>query len=236
MRLILAGPALAAALLTITACRSTAHSGPRHAALPANAVPCASRSQTPSVKPEPIQTKLEWRAEELRDSSVRMTIGDVSLAPEDAKAVRVTDYHAPGSETACDYVKITAAHGWWCSTTVSPVAVNGEIVVGGAQPRAQIHSAGFRTHRSGRTAKMRQHYTIERDSWSGWRPYDDRGRTNWTSQQDQSGHRVSAPCPQGRVGSYDYRLAVSVEIDGIQADESSAASTEIRTHCGTGVS
>ncbi|MEU6318013.1 hypothetical protein [Streptomyces sp. NPDC047009] len=223
-------------MLTITACRSTADSGLRHAALPTNATPCASRSQTPSVKPEPIQTKLEWRAEELRDSSVRMTIGDVGLAPKDPNAVRVTDYHAPGSETACDYVKIIAVHGWWCTTTVSPVAVNGEIVVGGAQPRAQIHSAGFHTRCSGRTAKMRQHYTIERDSWSGWRRYDNHGQTDWTSQQDQSGHAVSAPCPQGRVGTYNYRLAVSVEIDGIQADDSMAASAEIRTDCGTGVS
>ncbi|MFF0627359.1 hypothetical protein [Streptomyces sp. NPDC004296] len=89
---------------------------------------------------------------------------------------------------------------------------------------------------AGRTAPMRQHYEIQRDSWSGWRPYGERGHTLWTPAQDPSGGPVAASCPRGRVGTYTYRLAVTVEVAGRTVDDSPAASPQIRTDCGTGVS
>ncbi|MFG2881136.1 hypothetical protein ACGFYV_02210 [Streptomyces sp. NPDC048297] len=165
-----------------------------------------------------------------------MTIGDVDAAPKDSRAVRRTDYRAPGSQTECDNTRIVKVRGWWCATTVSSIAQDGEIVLGGAKPRARIHSAGFRTRCSGHPPRIRQHYGIERDSWSGWRPYSERRLTTWTSGRRQSHGKVSVPCPAGRVGTYNYRLAVAVEAEGIAADDSPAASAPIRTDCGTGVS
>jgi hypothetical protein len=184
----------------------------------------------------PYQTKIAWRAEKLADGSLRMTVGDVDAAPKDPEAVRVTDYRTPGSQAECDNVKIIRVHGWWCATTVSRIGQDGEIVLGGAEPRARIRSAGFRTRCSGRPARMRQHYQVQRDSWSGWRSYGEHEHTAWTHEQRQDHGTVSVPCPSGRVGTYDYRLAVAVEVDGIDADDSTAASADIRTDCGTGVS
>ncbi|MGG2464935.1 hypothetical protein ACO0M4_35135 [Streptomyces sp. RGM 3693] len=237
----LAATALAG-LLTLTACQPGAQDQPdpqgaRHpAALPENATPCASVTPAPSPAPDPILTRLAWRSEELPDGSLRTTVGDIDAAPKDPRTVRRADYRAPDSRTDCANVKILTVHGWWCTTTVSRTVQDGEIVVGGARPRARIHSAGFRTHCAGRTARMRQHYEIQRDSWSGWRPYGERGYTPWTPAQDQSGGPVAASCPRGRVGTYAYRLAVTVEVAGLTVDDSPAASPRIRTDCGTGVS
>ena len=92
---------------------------------------------------------------------------------------------------------------------------------------------------------MRQRYQIQRSSWSGWRDYSAPQVSPWTSQQELAAtSQVSAPCPQGRVGTYDYRLAVAVELnDGtLPLDDSNlkkrhlAASPPIRTDCGTGAS
>ncbi|MGW0082398.1 hypothetical protein [Streptomyces sp. NPDC003393] len=227
-------------LVAVTGCRSGSRAAhPR--ALPVTAAPCASHSATSrtagsSATPRPLQTKIAWRAEELADGSLRMTIGDVGAAPKDPKAVRTTDYRAPGSQFECDNVRIIKVHGWWCTTSVSRIGQDGEIVLGGAEPRARIHSAGFRTRCSERPARMRQRYEIQRDSWSGWRGYSKPGHTAWTRQQHQDHGLVSVPCPDGRVGTYNYRLAVTVEVAGIEADDSTAASAVIRTDCGTGVS
>ncbi len=199
--------------------------------------PCARVSRPPGETSQPPSvTKLAWRSERMRDGSVRMTVGDVDAAPRDPSAMLTTDYRAPDDSGDCYGVRIVTVRGWWCATTVSPVAESGPIVVGGAAPQAHVRSAGFRSHCSGRTARMRQAYQIQRDSWSGWRSYDDWGYTGWTTRQDQTGPAVTALCPRGRVGTYDYRLAVSVEVDGIQVQPSSASSPTIRTDCGTGTS
>lgn len=161
----------------------------------------------------------------------------MNAAPRDPKAVRVTSYRAPESKTACDAYRIEKVHGWWCSTTVSPIHVDGEIVVGGAEPRAHIKSAGFITRCHGTLpGRVRQVYGFERDSWSGWRDYTDPLHTDWTTAQHQHETKPSALCPQGRTGTYDYRLAVSIEIEGVTVGDSRAASAPIRTDCGTGVS
>lgn len=237
-----AGTVLAAvlgvAVVAATAgCRPTAQTAAHRAGRPPQTeMPCAAMSPRPTPAPSPIQTKLAWRSETMGDGSIRMTVGDIDAAPKAAGAVRLADYRAPGSAGDCQDVKIVTAHGWWCTTTVSPVAEDGEIVVGGAAPRAHVRSAGFRTHCSGRTARLRQHYEVQRDSWSGWRAYSDRAYTPWTAAQDQPGVLVTALCPQGRVGTYHYRLGVAVEVAGFTVDDSTAASAEIRTDCGTGVS
>ncbi|PJN11905.1 hypothetical protein CG723_13855 [Streptomyces sp. CB01635] len=109
-------------------------------------------------------------------------------------------------------------------------------MLGGAAPRATIHSAGFRTHCSGHHARIRQRHEIQRDSWSGRRAYSKRRDTPWTTAQHQAHGTVSAPCPRGPVGTYNYRLAVTVEVAGIWADDSPAASAGIRADCGTGIS
>lgn len=226
----------AVCLLAVAGCRSEVSSA-RQPELPATASPCASPSAgAPSSTGQPFETKIAWRAEELTDRSLRMTIGDVDTAPKSPDAVRSTDYRAPGSQTECDDVRIIKVHGWWCATTVAPIAQDGEIVLGGATPRARIHSTGFLTHCSGRAPRIRQHYLIQRDSWSGWRSYSEPGYTAWTREQDQAHAAVSVPCPAGRVGTYNYRLAVAVDVDGIQADDSTAASAAIRADCGTGIS
>jgi hypothetical protein len=235
-------PALAvmavAALVAVTGCRSGGGTGAaaRPATLPQFTTPCASPSASPSPSPQPLQTKLAWRAEELPGGAVRMTVGDVAAAPKAPRAVRTVDYRAPGSRSECDDTRIIKVRGWWCATTVAPVAEQGAIVLGGARPRARVHSAGFATRCAGRHPRIRQHFEVQRDSWSGWRDYSERAHTAWTRAQRQSHGRVSTPCPRGRVGTYDYRLAVAVEVEGIRADDSTAASAQIRTDCGTGVS
>lgn len=75
-----------------------------------------------------------------------------------------------------------------------------------------------------------------RDNWSGWRAYSKRGHTPWTTVQHQAHGTVSAPCPRGRAGTYNYRLTVTVEVAGIKADDSPAANAGIRADCGTGIS
>ncbi|MEU8486916.1 hypothetical protein [Streptomyces sp. NPDC048641] len=130
-----------------------------------------------------------------------MTIRDVDAAPKDPKSVRGNSYHAPAGQTECDNVRIIKMHGWCYTTTVSSVAQDGEITLGGATPRATIHCPGFRPYCSGHPARIRQHHEIQRDSWSGWRAYSKRGRTPWTAAQHQAHGTVSTPCPRGRGGT-----------------------------------
>ncbi|MFE2989611.1 hypothetical protein [Streptomyces sp. NPDC059262] len=156
--------------------------------------------------------------------------------PTDPKSVRSNDCRAPSRRTECDNVGIIKVHGWWCTTTVSSVMQDGEVVIGGATPRATIHSAGFRTRCSGNHARIRQHHEVQRDSWSGRRAYNARGHTPWTTAQHQDHGTVAAPCPRGRVDTCNYRLAIAVEIAGIKADDSPTASADIRADCATGIS
>lgn len=172
----------------------------------------------------------------MSDGSLRMTVGDVDEAPRDPKAVQVTSYRAPASEHTCDEERIVKVKDWWCTTTVKPVEVDGEIVVGGDEPRARIKSSGFSTRCSDRPERMRQVYRVERDSWSGWRGYGDFAYSAWTQAQRQRDAGVSVPCPLGRVGTYNYRLAVRIEVDGVQVGDSRAASPAVRADCGTGSS
>jgi hypothetical protein len=165
-----------------------------------------------------------------------MTIGDIDAAPRAPGARQILDYRHPGSDLWCDRVGIVRAKGWWCITTVDRIALSGEIIVGGAAPRARLHSAGFSTRCSSRPHQMREQYQIQRDSWTGWRGYDDLHTTSWTTQQQQANGQVSVLCPHGRVGTYKYRLAVTVDIDSIPVGDSPAASAPIRTDCGTGIS
>jgi hypothetical protein len=165
-----------------------------------------------------------------------MTVGDVAAAPTDPKAVRVTGYRAPEAPSACDAYRIEKVHGWWCSTTVAPIRLHGEIVVGGAKPRAHLGGAGFTTRCHGRPGRVRQVYGFDRDSWSGRRDYSDPRSTRWTAEQRRQHGKLSTPCPKGRVGTYDYRLAVRLEIEGGTVGDSWAHSAPLRTDCGTGVS
>jgi hypothetical protein len=226
---------LAATVLGCVAVPSGSAGTPAQARRP-SPTPCASRTATPSPRPTPYDVKLAWRAEQAADGSVRMTVGDVEAAPEDPKAVRTTSYRAPEARSECDAHRIEKVHGWWCSTTVSPIRLDGEIVLGGAKPRARVESAGFTTRCHGRPGRVRQVYGFDRDSWSGWRDYSDEQHTPWTAAQRQHAGRLSAACPKGRVGTYDYRLAVRLEIDGVTVGSSWARSAPIRTDCGTGVS
>lgn len=76
----------------------------------------------------------------------------------------------------------------------------------------------------------------QRNSRSGRRADSARGHTPWATARHQDQGAVSAPCPRGRVGTNNYRLAVAVEVAGIKADDSPAAGTDIRADCGTGIS
>lgn len=210
--------------------------GPHTAALPPSPTPCASRTAIPTPRPTPTATKLTWRAEEQADGSVTMTIGDVDAAPHAGDTVRTASYAAPSDPNECDTVRITRVDGWWCTTTVTPVSESGAIVVGGAAPEARLSDGGFATHCSGRSGRFRQVYRFQRDAWDGWRDYSATYTTPWTSGQDQSGARIDVPCPQGRTGTYDYRLTVQVEVTGVTVGDSQAASARIRQDCGTGVS
>ncbi|MGP4113257.1 hypothetical protein ACTWP5_20370 [Streptomyces sp. 4N509B] len=209
---------------------------PGNATLPPSPTPCASWTPHGSPPP-PSETRLAYRAEEMADGSIHMTVGDVDAAPENPDAVAAVDHRAPASVVDCETVRIETVEGWWCTTTVEPVAVEGEIVVGGAEPRARIGADGFATRCHGRLpGRLRQVHEIQRDSWSGWRPYTEEAYTEWTGRRRQREGAVSEPCPRGRVGTYDYRLAVRVEVEGMTVGESLAASAPIRTDCGTGVS
>ncbi|MFW6690316.1 hypothetical protein [Streptomyces sp. MAR4 CNX-425] len=209
---------------------------PGGSVLPESPTPCASWS--PGHTPEPPHlTRVTYRAEEFEDGSVVMTVGDVDAAPQDPDAVRTVDYREPAAVTECETVRIEPVSGWWCATTVEPIAVEGEIVVGGAEPRAEIGGEGFATECHGDLpGRMRQVSVLERDSWSGWRDYGDPRYTSWTRARSQQGPARTEPCPQGRTGTYNYRLAVRVEVDSVTVGESWAASPHIRTDCGTGVS
>lgn len=242
--------ALAPVLLALTAsavltgCHVTVDAGPAGAPrTPRTEQPCPSRTpaspSSPLPTPAPVSTKLPWRAATMPDGSVRMTVGDIDLAPAVHGAASLADYRAPGDDIECEQVRILRAHGWWCTTTVAGIVEQGEIVVGGAAPRARIRSTGrpaFRTMCGGTVPRHRQRYAIERDSWSGYRAYARRAFTPWTTAGAQSGPSVSTPCPAGRVGTYNYRLAVTVEVDGYTADPSEAAGAPLRKDCGTGVS
>jgi hypothetical protein len=230
-------PRALAALATVMAIATSGCGtpGPDSAALPDDPTPCASHT-APTPSPTPTETKLPWRAEELPDGSLRMTVGDIDAAPDAPRTRGSVDYRAPADTTECDEVRIAPVKGWWCVTTVQKVAESGEIVVGGAEPRAEVHSAGFGTRCSGRPGAMRQAYRFERDSWSAWRPYSHTLYTQWTNEQRQDGGRVSVPCPSGRVGTYNYHLWVQVDIEGLPVGDSGAASARIRADCGTGVS
>lgn len=233
-----------AVLLGLTAAAGCGPADPSSAALPGSPRPCASRtaprpskSGTPRPVPSPTEAKLAWRAEELPDGSVRMTVGDVAAAPRDDDAVRTVDYRAPTYAGECDSVRIVKAHGWWCTTSVREIRVSGEIVVGGAEPRARIEGGGFTTRCSGpRPGRMRQVYRVERDSWSGWRGYGPMRETPWTPAPEQGQRPPAEVCPSGRVGTYNYRLTARVEIEGMTVGDSRAAAPRIRTDCGTGVS
>lgn len=241
-------PALAPALLTLTAsavltgCHVTVHAGPSGTPrTPRTEQPCTSMTPMPSPAPtlDPISTKLPWRAATMPDGSIRMTVGDIDLAPKVPGASALADYRAPGDEIECEQVAIVRARGWWCTTTVGNITEQGEIVVGGAEPRATIHSTGepaFHTVCGGKVPRFRQKYGIERDSWSGYRDYARQTSTAWTTGHTQSGPSVTTPCPAGRVGTYNYRLAVTVEVDGYDVDPSEAAGAPIREDCGTGMS
>lgn len=65
---------------------------------------------------------------------------------------------------------------------------------------------------------------------------DDPYVTAWTTQQKQANGQVSALCPRGRVGTYNYRLSVKVDIDGITVGDSPAADAPVRTDRRTGTS
>jgi hypothetical protein len=84
---------------------------------------------------------------------------------------------------------------------------------------------------------MRQRYGFQRSSWSGFRPYTGDQRTGWTGASSQSSGALSAPCPAGRTGTYDYRLSVTLEIGGRPVGPAAALSNDkYRGDCGTGVS
>ncbi|GAA2632211.1 hypothetical protein SMC26_21455 [Actinomadura fulvescens] len=220
-------------LLAATACGAPSPNAP---ALPASSTPCAERTGTATPKPAPNSKRVPWRAEEMGDGSVRMTVGDVDASPRHPDAKRVVDHRAPFRAYECDTVQIIKVRGWWCTTTVDGLSVSGEIVVGGAEPRAQVKGKGFTTRCSGRPGRMRQRHVIQRDSWANWRSYGGVGKTAWTTSQDQSGPEVTEVCPKGRVGSYNYRLTVHLESDSAPIGDAYAASSRIRADCGTGLS
>lgn len=201
---------------------------------------CASRTPVggPHAEPYdgPVTTRLAYRAEERDDGSVRMTVGDVDEAPADPRAVRVVDFRHPDTQGRCEAERITRVRGWWCTTEVAPVRVEGEIVVGGAKPRARIAAKGFTTRCHGRPGRMRQVSLIERDSWSGWRDYTEESAGAWTRAQTWRNGTVGDLCPRGRTGTYDYRLAVRIEMEHVTVGSSWAGGAVLRTDCGTGVS
>lgn len=212
---------------------------PTEASGPETPMSCASwaarHSDSPFASRQPTATMLTYRGEEMADGSVRMTVGDIDAAPQHPDAVRVFDYLSPESKAECG-TRFKKVSGWWCTTTVEPIEVEGEIVLGDAEPRARIGGEGFTTRCQGRPDRMRQVFQVERDSWSGWRDYGEPRQTAWTRSQEQAGEPVFEPCPAGRVGTYDYQLIASVEVEGVQVSTPPAVSAPIRNDCGTGVS
>lgn len=238
---------LVVSLAAVLAGAGCSPAGPGDPVLPGDAAACATRSPKPSPRPTPTETKLAWRAEEAPDGAVEVTVGDIDAAPRKPDARRTVDYRRPTDPNDCDDVRIVRVKGWWCTTTVGKIIESGPIVVGGGRARARIHGEGFSTRCSGRPSRMRQRYQIQRDSWSGLRPYTDPRETPWTGEQNQTSPPISAICPQGRTGTYTYQLSVQLEIEdsdlpasGMGADvpvgDSPASSPVIRTSCGTGVS
>ncbi len=237
---------IALPLTVLVAGAGCSPTGPGDPVLPGDAAACATRSPRPSPRPSPAETKPAWRTEETADGAVRTTVGDIDAAPRDPHARRTVDFRHPADPNDCDDVRIVRVSGWWCTTTVDRIEESGPIVVGDPD-RARIRGAGFSTRCSGRSHRMRQRYQIERSAWNGMRPYTGLRETRWTTEQDQTGQPISAACPQGRVGTYTYRLSVTIEIDdaglpvhGTADDtpvgDTPAASPVIRTSCGTGVS
>jgi hypothetical protein len=213
--------------------------------LPDQPAACATRSPRPS--PRPMVIKLAWRAEEAPGGAVTVTVGDIDAAPRDPHARRTEDYRHPADPNDCDDVRVVRVRGWWCTTSVGEIAESGPIVVGGGPAQARIRGGGFSTRCSGRPYRMRQRYQLRRDSWSGPRAYTSPAETPWTRSQNQTGRPPAAVCPSGRVGTYTYRLSVTLEIEGedlplggegvaLPVGESPASSPVIRTSCGTGVS
>ena len=233
-------PAVVVAVFALTGCHVAVNAGSRTPGSPPRTEqPCTAMQPPVTPNPTPISTKLPWRSATMPDGSIRMTVGDIDAAPAVQGATALADYRAPGDRIECQEVRILRARGWWCTTTVGKIAEQGEIVVGGAQPRARVRSLAhpaFRTVCGGHVPKVRQHYSVERDSWSGWRDYSRRAFTPWTTARTRSGPPVTTPCPAGRVGTYNYRLAVTVEVDGYTVDPSEAAGPTIRADCGTGTS
>jgi hypothetical protein len=218
----------------LTGCRGGDTQGAAPAAAPVTYQSCTA---SPSPGAATIETKLAWRSEVMDDGSVRATVGDIDAAPRAAGAVQVSDYRSPQAATECTQVTVVTVRGWWCVTTVSPVTEHGEIVVGGARPRARLDAAGFRTDCSAGAPRHRALYEFQRDSWSGYRPYAKRAYTPWTSARTQPGPAATAACPQGRVGTYDYRLAATLEFTRYPGLAGTPASGRpLRQDCGTGIS
>ncbi|MFS2293588.1 MAG: hypothetical protein FWJ90_12940 [Actinomadura sp.] len=172
----------------------------------------------------------------MADGEVRVTVGDLDAAPREKGARRIVDYREPASPAECGRVRYVPVRGWWCKTAVKGLRVSDDIVVNASRPTARIQANGFVTRCANRPGRMRQRFLIERDSWSGWRVYGSWRVTEWTRDQTQRMGNVTEGCPMGRVGTYDHRLSVRLELDEAPVGETYAASADIRTHCGTGAS
>lgn len=185
--------------------------------------PTSRKSPTP--RPTPTTTRLAWRTETLSDGSQLLVVGDVDAVPWDPAAISSADYR-PAEETG--EVKVVKVRGWWCTTRVEArLSLSGGF----------LRNAGFATRCSGRPGAMRQYYRFERSSWTGMRVYTGDRTTPWTRHQTQAAGMLSAPCPAGRTGTYDYRVRVVLEIKGLPAGEVPALSDDrFRGDCGTGAS
>lgn len=176
-----------------------------------------------STRPTPQVTRLPWRSEKLRDGSTRMVVGDVDAAPLSPDRVGGTDYR-----DSRDGAKIVQVRGWWCAT-IAPGALS---YSGG-----YLRGIGFSTQCSGRPGRIRQRYQITRSSWSGMRSYIGFRTTAWTRAQAQRSGALAVPCPSGRPGTYDYRLTVTLEVEGRPYYQAAAQSSDrFRGDCGTGIS
>jgi hypothetical protein len=197
--------------------------GPGPAGPPVAPGPSGPPGGTRTVRPSPSVTRLAWRSERLRDGSLTMIVGDIDAAPVDRDRIGGTDYRS-----ATDQAKIIKVRGWWCVTRAP-----GALTLSGGR----LRSIGFSTQCSGRPGRMRQRYLFTRSSWTGMRPYVDDRTTPWTAEQDQRGGALDVPCPAGRTGTYDYRLSVTLEIEGRPVYTDAAHGSDgFRGDCGTGVS
>lgn len=184
--------------------------------------PASSSRPSGTVRPSPSVTRLPWRSERLRDGSVRMVVGDIDAAPFDPDRIGGSDYRSG------EKAEIVKVRGWWCVTRAP-----GTLSLSGGRLRA----IGFSTQCSGRPGRMRQRYRFTRSSWTGMRAYVDDRTTPWTTAQDQRSGALDVPCPAGRTGTYDYQLAVTLEIEGQpSAGDATRSSDRFRGDCGTGVS